>query len=78
MRDWTDQELQQIRYGVAKLAEDELIKKNLNQEQLRVIFHILAFGGVVNYRQYDPNIPEDERRSTMGYVGAGWFVEDHF
>ena len=78
MSDWTEQELQQIRCGIVKLAEDELIKKNLNQEQLRAIFHILAFRNTVNYRQYDPNIPEDERRSTMGYVGAGWFVEDLF
>lgn len=68
---WTEDEIQRVRYGVFKRAEDELIKKNLNQEQLQAIFHILAFGAPVSYK---PNEPGD----YFGYGGAGWFIEDHF
>lgn len=73
MKYWTEEEKQRVRYGVVKLAEDEMIKRNLNQWQLQAIFHILAFGAPVDYKYYNSNAPEEENKSRVG-----WFIEDRF
>lgn len=67
-----------LRVGITMMANNELTKKELTLDQLMCIFHIIAYGAPVSYRKYDPMIPKEERDRIMGYVGAGWFVEDHF
>jgi len=49
---------------------------NLNIKQLQCIFHILAYGAHTSYRLCAPEY--EGKYNAMGYVGAGWIVEDRY
>lgn len=72
------EKIDKLRLAITIMANNELTKKELTLEQLMCIFHILAYGAPVSYRNYDPMISKEERDRIMGYAGAGWIVEDHF
>ena len=72
MREWPDEDFAHIRQGIVRLAQQEVKQKNLNQLQLTALFHLLAYGANVVYKE------NEEPYNYLGYGGAGWLIEDHF
>lgn len=70
--EWTEEQFAHIRKGVVQLAQRELKNKELNQVQLTALFHLLAYGEPVTYKE------NDTEKDYFGYGGAGWFIENHF
>ena len=60
MKYLTEEEKQRIRYGIMRLANDEMTNKRLNQFQLQTVFRILALATPVEYSAEE----------------AKWFIED--
>lgn len=61
--------------GIRRLIVNGELDK-LNIKQLQCIFHILAYNAHTNYRLCAPEY--EGKYNAMGYVGAGWVVEDRY
>ena len=77
---WTEEDKQQVRYGIFRLILDEIENKQLNQEQLQAIFYILALKAPTKYRHYEMNNSSNEEERKWRIIDhdmSGWFVEEH-
>ena len=85
MKELTNEQRSHLRYAIYDLAKVELKRRALSDLQLKLLFHLLAYGGNVTYYEDANAAVEDLSKNThkpgevwMGYTGAGWFTEDRF
>ena len=57
------------------INEHENSLDHLNLKQLQCITSLILDGAKTNYRHCAPEF-EGKEYQSMGYIGAGWFVED--
>ena len=84
MKELTNDQRDRLRYAVYELSKIELRKPHLTDDQLLLLFHVLAYDSKTTYylngKDMKPWLEKNspEPGTYLGYGGAGWFVEDHF
>ena len=79
-----DNQRSHLRYAIHEFSRLEIRRKDLSDEQLMLIFRILTRGAPVSYYNSGNDAVDDLQKyvtkpgeTWIGYVGAGWYVEDH-
>ena len=84
MKELTSDQRDRLRYAVYELSKIELKKPHLTDDQLMLLFYVLAYEAKTTYYRHGKDALKWMRENApepgtyLGYGGAGWFTEDHF
>ena len=69
-------QMENYKSNIIKMAENGRLN-DLTDKQLQCIFQIMAHKAHTSYRHCAPEY-EGKKINYNRYIGAGWFVEDHY